>query len=48
MSLFKGPLVAKSIVAIRAMTCLSDDQIVKKAVAMTMDELASQVETTAA
>jgi hypothetical protein len=40
--------VAKSIAAIRAMTHLSDDQMVKTAAAMAMDELASQAETAVA
>jgi hypothetical protein len=46
-SLFKGPLAAKSIAAIRAVTRLSDDHMVKTAAAMAMDDLALQAETAA-
>jgi hypothetical protein len=40
-SLFKGPLAAKSITTIRAMTRLADDGMVKTVAAMAVEELAS-------
>jgi hypothetical protein len=46
--LFQGPLAAKSIAALRAATRLGDAEVSMVASALATDELAAQVETTAA
>jgi hypothetical protein len=47
MEQFQGPLVPKSITAIRVATRLADDQITKAA-AMAADEIVAQAEATTA
>jgi hypothetical protein len=45
--LLRGPLVSKTIEAIRATTRLADDQITRTTTTMAADELAAQVEASA-
>jgi hypothetical protein len=43
-TLFKGPPVPKAIAAVRAATCLADDDVSKATAALAMDEMAAKVE----
>jgi hypothetical protein len=46
--MFQGPLAPKSIAAVRAATRLTNDEVIRAAVAMAADEITAQAEVSAA